>query len=91
MKNFQLMPAKRPGRLAIIPGLLLASTGLLVPVDAIAEERLCERESATLCAENKGRALLTAQPYIPANTTSDAIINNGVYVVLSKTENTDAV
>ncbi|WFW62450.1 autotransporter outer membrane beta-barrel domain-containing protein [Citrobacter freundii] len=98
MKNFQLMPAKCPGRLAIIPGLLLASTGLLVPVDAIAEERLCERESAALCTENKSkttlqasRILLAAQPYTPANATSDAIINNNASVLLSNTENTDDV
>lgn len=37
------------------------------------------------------RALLTAQAYTPANAASDSVINNGNNVVLSMTENTDAV
>ncbi len=98
MKKPQQISTKRPARLAVLPGLLLASTGLLVPIDATAEEYLCERESAALCSESKGkntpqtsRALLTAQAYTPANAASDSVINNGNSVVLSMTENTDAV
>lgn len=55
MKKPQQTSTKRPARLAVLPGLLLASTGLLVPIDATAEEYLCERESAALCSESKGK------------------------------------
>lgn len=79
---------KRPATLPVIPGLLLATTGLMAPGSVLAQETPCVSESSGLCAESKtasysvrGSRLSSSLPSDGA--ASDVVINNNDEVVLS--------
>ena len=76
--------------LPVIPGLLLATTGLFAPTGLLAEEIRCESESTTECVEKKLNAtnILTA-PWTPTTANSSVLINDNVQVVLSAEENNE--
>lgn len=77
--------------LPVIPGLLLATTGLFVPGSAIAETSGCESESSIECTGQKrlGQVLLAAA-IPPTDSTSTVVINGEEKVLLSADSNTEA-
>lgn len=83
---------KRPATLPVIPGLLLATTGLMAPGSVLAEMKPCVSESSGLCAESKTaysvRGSQRSSSLPSDGAASDVVINNNDEVVVSADENT---
>lgn len=73
-----------------VTGLLLATTGLIAPETVLAQDSICERESATLCVENKLKgSAAVGTTFTPAGENSDVTIDNNEQVTLSADQNND--
>lgn len=75
--------------LPVFPGLLLATTGLLVPVSVMAEEPRCESQSSIQCTEQKRLNQTLPAAWTPVDANSSVTINENTQVVLSAEHNTE--
>ncbi|MCP1694443.1 autotransporter family porin [Citrobacter farmeri] len=90
MKNSPPLPAsiKSLSPLPVIPGLLLATSGLIAPTSLLAEAVRCESELATYCTEKKLKAAnYVMATWTPTTPDSSVLINNNTQVILSAEEN----
>jgi autotransporter family porin len=109
MKKFQtvLNKTRLPGKqlisprsarynaaLPVIPGLLLATTGLIAPDTLQAETQRCDSESTVLCSEGRQKAAVGQSQKLAAVSVKPdngrMVINQGTTVTLSADKNTDA-
>lgn len=86
-----LVSIKSLSPLPVIPGLLLATTGLFAPTGLLAEEIRCESESTTACVEKRLKAANNVMAtWTPTAPDSSVLINNNEQVILSAEENNES-
>ncbi|EPG4958722.1 TPA: autotransporter outer membrane beta-barrel domain-containing protein [Citrobacter amalonaticus] len=85
-----LVSIKSLSPLPVIPGLLLATTGLFAPTGLLAEDIRCESEAAAECIEKKLKATKTlTASWTPTTANSSVLINENAQVILSAEVNNE--